>query len=110
MPTGFFMFKGEQIVNRTDYMRAVYGTDLDPESKTILVYFGFCKNWKDGTFAFPSYARVAKETGLSETTVKRRVPVLRAEGYLTDTGQRRGRGVIVYDLVNPTGISQTPQK
>jgi biotin operon repressor len=95
-------------MNRTQYMEAVYSTDLDPASKAILVYYGFCKNWKDGTMAFPSASRVARATGLSIATVKRKVPELRAKGYLSDTGQRKGRGVIVYDLADPTSITVRP--
>lgn len=97
-------------MNRTEYMRAVYGTDLDPVSRGILIYLGFRKNWKAGTFAFPSNARIATDTGYSESTIKRKMPELRSKGYLCDTGQRVGRGVIVYDLNDPTGITVTPQE
>lgn len=97
-------------MNRTEYMKAVYATDLDPVSKAILVYLGFCKNWKEGTMAFPSAAKVSSDTGYGIATVKRKMPELREKGYLSDTGQRRGRGVIVYDLVDPTGITVMPQE
>lgn len=97
-------------MNRTDYMRAVYATDLDQVSKTILVYLGFRKNWKNGTMAFPSHAAIAADTGLGARTVKRKVPELRARGYLRDTGRRVGRGVIVYDLNDPTSATEAPQE
>jgi len=97
-------------MNRTDFMRAVYNTGLDPASKTILVYLGFRKNWKNGTFAFPSHSRIAADTGLGLRTIKRKVPQLREQGYLIDTGQRRGRGVIVYDLADPTSATVAPQE
>jgi len=93
-------------------MTAVYATDLDGISKSILVYMSYRKNWKEGTFAYPSAERVAKDTGFGIATVRRNMRKLRDQGYLCDTGQRKGAGVKVYDLNDPgaiTVIGQTYQ-
>lgn len=85
-------------MNRYEFETAVFASKLDAQAKQVLLYMAHRKNWKKDTYAWPSMSTMALHTGLSESTVKRRMAVLRDTGWLVPTGGVRGRGVRVYDL------------
>jgi len=99
-------------MTRTEYLRALFDSDLDAESKLIAAYLAHVKNFKDGGLAFPSIATMARQTGLSRRTVTRRLNVLRTLEWVVPTGRTKGQGVKVYDLqvgqpVGQQGLSAT---
>lgn len=85
-------------MNRFEFETAVFASKLDAQAKQVLLYMAHRKNWKKDTYAWPSMSTMALHTGLSESTVKRRMAVLRDTGWLVPTGGVKGRGVRVYDL------------
>lgn len=91
-------------MKRYEYESAVYASNLDHYSKAILLYYGFCKNWNTDGKVWPSAKKIAADTGIGEATVKRRLPILREQGWLRDTGDTKvsgGRPSKVYDLGIP---------
>lgn len=85
-------------MNRYEFEKAVFESKLDAQAKQVLLYMAHRKNWERDTKAWPSTSTIARHTGLSESTVKRRMAVLRDTGWLAPTGGTKGRGVRVYDL------------
>lgn len=88
-------------MKRYDFENAVYESTLDPQSKAILACYAYHKNWGSDGKVWASSKVIAKETGLSEATVKRRVPLLVKAGWLKyqgDTKYSGGRPSKVYDL------------
>lgn len=96
-------------MNRNEFEKAVKESELDPTSRHILLHYAYCKNWQKNTWAFPSAVAVARATGYGIASIKRRMRYLRDTGWLVDTGERRGRGVIVYDLAVGSSITVIPQ-
>lgn len=103
-------------MQRHEFERAVGEAGLDPASNHLLRYLASKKHWNDEGQVWPSAATTVRETGLSASTVKRRMPLLRRLGWIVDTGQRVGNGAIVYDLAignqchtdTSTSVTQTP--
>lgn len=85
-------------MNRYEFEKAAFESKLDAQAKQVLLYMAHRKNWERDTKAWPSTSTIARHTGLSESTVKRRMAVLRDTGWLAPTGATKGRGVRVYDL------------
>lgn len=85
-------------MNRYEFEKAVFESKLEAQAKQVLLYMAHRKNWERDTKAWPSTSTIARHTGLSESTVKRRMAVLRDTGWLAPTGGTKGRGVRVYDL------------
>ncbi|WP_426148748.1 helix-turn-helix domain-containing protein [Polaromonas sp. DSR2-3-2] len=80
--------------------------------KFVLVVFANCANDKTST-AWPSAVYVAEATAQDRKTVQANVKRLVELGYITDTGERKGRTkqVIVYRLNYPGfGPVQEDQK
>jgi hypothetical protein len=83
-------------------------------TKFLLVTMADCVNAEAGDMTcWPSYARLAKRTGMNTKTVEASVSRLKEIGYLVDTGRRAGDTgkVVVYRLNDPkTGcIKPGPQ-
>ncbi|WP_300396821.1 helix-turn-helix domain-containing protein [Henriciella sp.] len=85
-------------MNRYEFESAVYESKMDAPAKQVLLYMAHRKNWNEDTAAWPSTFTMAAHTGLSPSTVKRRLAILRETGWLVPTGRTVGRGVVVYDL------------
>lgn len=85
-------------MKRYEYERAVYESDLDSSAKSILLYYGFRKNWATDGKVWISAATAARDTGLSVSTVNRRMPRLRRSGWLLPTVRVVGNGAREYEL------------
>lgn len=85
-------------MNRYEFEKAVFESQLDAQAKQVLLYMAHRKNWERDTKAWPSTSTIALHTGLSPSTVKRRLAILRAGEWLVASGDTKGRGVVVYDL------------
>lgn len=71
--------------------------------KHVLIEMANCVNDEDakragGMLCFPSHAYLAAATELDIKTVEKAVQQLREDGFIVDTGERRGRGAFVYRL------------
>ena len=81
---------------------------LDPSAKFVLLVI--CNCARNG-LAWPSVGHICKITGYDERTVRAAVRRLIEAGYLTDTGERKGRNrsVKVFRLSLPTmsGAAET---
>jgi hypothetical protein len=95
-------------MNRYEFEKAVFESQLDAQAKQVLLYMAHRKNWERDTKAWPSTSTIALHTGLSPSTVKRRLAILRAGEWLVASGDTKGRGVVVYDLhvghPDPVGV------
>lgn len=83
-------------------------------TKFLLVAMADCVNAEAGQMVcWPSYAFLARRTGMNTKTVEAGVFRLKQEGYLVDTGKRAGDTgkVVVYRLNAPEsgGITPGPQ-
>lgn len=85
-------------MNRYEFEKAVFESQLEAQAKQVLLYMAHRKNWERDTKAWPSTSTIALHTGLSPSTVKRRLAILRAGEWLVASGDTKGRGVVVYDL------------
>src|SRR5690606_38998889 len=92
------LIQGEISMNRYEFEKAVFESQLDAQAKQVLLYMAHRKNWERDTKAWPSTSTIALHTGLSPSTVKRRLAILRAGEWLVASGDTKGRGVVVYDL------------
>lgn len=79
-------------------------------TKFLLVAMADCVNAEAGEMVcWPSYAFLARRTGMNTKTIEAGVFRLKQEGYLVDTGRRAGDTgkVVVYRLNDPeTGVIQ----
>lgn len=81
----------------TDFLLHAAGRKLSGGAFRVLI--ALCHRADNETFlAWPSVASVAETTGQCKRSVLRAFSELLAEGLLEDTGDRKGRGVIVYRL------------
>lgn len=64
-----------------DWLECIWETDLPPHAKYLCAYLRTFMNAKNDT-AWPSYARIIRETGLSRATVYKYVKVLEDSGWL----------------------------
>jgi hypothetical protein len=83
-------------------------------TKFLLVAMADCVNAEaGGMVCWPSYAYLARRTGMNTKTVEASIYRLRNEGFIADTGRRAGDTgkVVVYRLNAPEsgGIKQGPQ-
>src|SRR5690242_12800463 len=85
-------------MKRYEFEKAVYESSLDKMEKQILVYYAYRKNWNGDGKVWVSAMTVARDTGLSTTTVARRMVGLREAGWLVPTGTVYGNGSLEYDL------------
>lgn len=89
----------------------------DPQSRLVLICLA---NYADavGANAFPSISRLCGDTGLSESSVRRRLRELEERVMIGRGNQaisaahigRADRRPTVYDLIIPRGVSLTPRE
>jgi hypothetical protein len=80
-------------------------------SKFILVAMADCINSEAGeTVCWPSYAFLARRTGMNCKTVEASIHQLKTERFIVDTGRRAGdtRKVVVYRLNDPISGAIAP--
>lgn len=53
-------------MNRYEFEKAVFESQLDAQAKQVLLYMAHRKNWERGTKAWPSVSTIAMHTGLSD--------------------------------------------
>jgi hypothetical protein len=96
-------------------MRWAMSQPVEPAlTKFLLVALADCVNAEAGEMAcWPSYAFLARRTGMNTKTVEAGIYRLKEEGFIVDTGRRAGETgkVVVYRLNDPQngGIKPGPQ-
>jgi hypothetical protein len=90
---GVLYFKGE-IMNRTDFERAVWDSDLNPHARLVLLTYAGASDYRDvDQEVWPSKATVSHRTGLHPDTVKKYVDALVKDGWLIPSkGYGRAQG------------------
>ena len=73
-----------------DWMRATMKSDLPSGTKHVLLALGIRMNPRSAGAAWPSQAQLARDTGMSERTVRDHVAEAVREGWLEK--ERRGLG------------------
>jgi len=78
-----------------DWIESIWNTKLPQQSKLLACYLRrFMNSQKD--MAYPSYARIIDETGLSRATVAKYLEVLESEGWLVRDSGRKGKNTVYY--------------
>ena len=83
---------------------------LDPKvtPSEMRVYVAIATYRGDGDRASPGVGRIARETGLSDATVKRAVAGLVGHGYLSIVRSGGGRASNTYRLLGSNGLTHAP--
>jgi len=69
-------------MNQFDYQRALFASELNTNARIVGCVIGSHYNWKTKDAAFPSNKTIAKETGLSISSITRARKDLVSAGYL----------------------------
>jgi hypothetical protein len=107
-----------------DWLNTIWTTSLSPNAKFVACNLRRYMN-SQNDMAWPSNSRIQGETGLSESSVRRALHILRDEGWISDTGHSElgtikyqacvpsmsGGGVTVTGVSHrqPGGVTQTPK-
>ena len=76
-------------MNKFEYIKGVFGSDLKPRARLVLQCLIYHAN-KDG-FCFPSIKTIAAECGYGLSTIKRALNDLCEAGYIEKTARFDGR-------------------
>lgn len=83
-------------------------TGLTGAEKSVLVYFAFRYNEKNG--AFPSQELAAEETGYTDTFIRKTLRKLRHLGFLKVVGRKPG-GTFIFDIdLGPETMEEARRK
>lgn len=69
-------------MNQFDYQRALFSSELNTNARIVGCVIGSHYNWKTGEYSFVSNKTIARETGLSVSSVTRARRDLVSAGYL----------------------------
>lgn len=91
---------------------------IEPNVRLVLICLANCCGSPTGENAFPAIARLCRDSGLSESTVRRCLKQLEKASMIMRGNQaiaaayidRLDRRPVVYDLLMPRGVTQTPRK
>src|SRR4051794_35373875 len=70
---------------RDDYVDAIWASDLRPSQRLVLLALARFMGLDDLANAYPGPARLARETGLGQSTVKQMLVDLQNLGWITQT-------------------------
>lgn len=87
-----------------DWLNTIWLTDLPYQSKYLACYLRKFMN-SQHDMAYPSYARIIHETGLSRMTVSRYLTVLEDEGWLVRDRGHKGKNT-TYTVCFPSSITE----
>lgn len=89
-------------MNQFDYQRSLFASDLSSNAKLVGCVIGSHFNWKTWEYAFPSNKTIARESGLSISSVTRAKRELVSQGHLVSA--RRFNDSNTYTPLRPKGM------